>query len=90
MRTTTYGVFVLLVCQKNYDAPPCTSIKKLIETTDIACQMLGCEQKFTYLTKYAVIKGLVKDGLLTEDRKGNCIQISLSEELKEFIKRVGE
>jgi hypothetical protein len=63
----------------------CSSIKQLIEVTDKLANKLGIKVDISYMTKFYVIKDLLKQKLLTEGKKDHSLPIFLSDEIKKQI-----
>ena len=85
MRSSTYSILVLLVFIRNIDKSGCQSIKQLIQVTDKLSKKLGFKDTPSYMTKYGIIKDLIKHGILVEGKKLSAIPVSLSEDIKYYI-----
>ena len=60
MKSSTYSILVLLVFIRNIDKSGCQSIKQLIEVSDKLAGKFGFKETPSYMTKYGIIKELIK------------------------------
>lgn len=85
MKSTTYSILVLLVFIRNIDKSGCQSIKQLIEVSDKLAGKFGFKETPSYMTKFSVVKELIKQGILVKGKRKTSIPISLSENIKYYI-----
>ena len=74
-----------MVFIRNIDKSGCQSIKQLIEITDKLAGKFGLKETLSYMTKYNLVKELIKQGILVEGKKLMSIPVSLSEDIKYYI-----
>lgn len=85
MKSSIYSILVLLVFIRNIDKPGCQSIKQLIQVTDKLAEKFGFEETPSYMTKFNVVRELIKQGILTEGERSFSIPLSISESIKYYI-----
>lgn len=85
MKSSTYSILVLLVFIHNIEKGECESIKQLIQVADKLASKLSINVDISYMTKYNVIRDLLKQGILIKGSKSGTQPILPSDDIIKYI-----
>lgn len=86
MKSTTYAALVLILFFRNIGKGEVNSIKTVIKLADrTAVRITGKDPNISKETKYRVIKDMIKEGVLTSNRKYGNYHIKLTDNVEEYV-----
>ena len=80
-----YSCLILLVFLRNINKSSFSSIKQLTKITDKLAEKLGYNFDLTYMSKFNIVKNLIKSRFLIEEKENYKHSISLSNNIKNYF-----